>query len=61
MTRVDCAMEMSTLCSCVGDPRTIYRDWAFVIMGYMVSTKSLGITYALVMLLDLVMLYVFLG
>ena len=45
MTRVDCAMAMSTLCSCVGDPREIHRNWAFVVMGYMVSTKKLGITY----------------
>ena len=40
MTRVDCAMEMSTLCSCVGDTRTIHRDWAFVVMGYMTPQPS---------------------
>lgn len=45
MTRPDIAMETSTLCSCVTDPRQCHYDAALVVAGYLVSTKSYGITY----------------
>lgn len=45
MTRPDISMEVSTLCSCVSDPRQVHYDWGLVIAGYLVSHASLGITY----------------
>jgi hypothetical protein len=45
MTRPDCSMETSTLCSCVSNPRQIHYDAALVIAGYLCNNKSLGITY----------------
>ena len=45
MTRVDAAMETSVICSCVSDPRQVHLDAAYVVAGYLWSTKSLGITY----------------
>ena len=45
MTRPDVAMEVSTLCSCVPDPRQCHYDAGLVVAGYLVATKSMGITY----------------
>ena len=45
MTRPDVSMEISTLCSCVSDPRESHYKWALVVAGYLCSHKSLGITY----------------
>ena len=45
MTRPDIAMAMSVLCSCMADPRQEHYDAALVVMGYLISTKELGITY----------------
>ena len=45
MTRVDISMPVSSLCSCSSDPRQVHWDAGLVVMGYLVSTKSFGITY----------------
>ena len=45
MTRPDIAMAVSVLCSCMADPRQEHYDAALVVLGYLVSTKELGITY----------------
>ena len=38
-------LVVSLLCSCVSDPRQIHYDAALVVIGYLVSTKNLGITF----------------
>ena len=38
-------MVVSLLCSCVSDPRQIHYDAALVVIGYLVATKNLGITF----------------
>jgi hypothetical protein len=45
MTRPDISMEVSTLCSCVSDPRQVHYDWGLVVAGYLSEHASLGITY----------------
>ena len=45
MTRPDISMDVSTLCSCVSDPREIHFAAGVVVAGYLVATKDLGITY----------------
>ena len=45
MTRPDCSMEVSSLCSCMADPRQSHYDWGLVVAGYLWSTKEIGITY----------------
>lgn len=45
MTRPDIAMEVSTLCSLVSSPGKAHYECALVVVGYLVRTKSLGITF----------------
>ena len=45
MTRVDIAMAVSLLCSCVSCPRECHYNAGLVVLGYLVRTKRLGITY----------------
>ena len=45
MTRPDIAMETSTLCSCISNPRECHYGAGLVVAGYLLQTKSLGIVY----------------
>ena len=45
MTRPDVAMSVSLLCSFMAAPRRVHYDAALGVLGYLVTTKKLGITY----------------
>ena len=45
MTRPDVSMQVSTLCSCVSNPRQVHYDYALIVAGYLMEHKQLGITY----------------
>ena len=45
MTRPDVSMQVSTLCSCVSNPRQVHYDYALIVAGYLMEHKQLGISY----------------
>ena len=45
MTRPDICMEVNSLCSHVSSPGKVHFEAGLVIIGYLVRTKHLGITY----------------